>query len=112
MTITDEGTITAQTNAEILAYAFEVHDRTILYRLAIKDDQAIRRAVDDLLDATSTYVALNDEHIHPGAFWPDLEHEDEAYAIGLDRAAEAVREWTDELIRLFPACEVKAEGES
>ena len=50
--------------------------------------------------------------IHPGAIWPELEHEDEAYAIGLDRAAEAVREWTDELIRLFPACEVKGEGES
>ena len=64
MTITAEGTITAQPHAGILAHAYEVHGKTILYRLAIRDNPGIRHAVDDLLDATSTYDALN-EQPHP-----------------------------------------------
>lgn len=107
MTITDTGAITAGSNAEILAYADVVYRKAQAYRLAIQGDPGIVRAMADLLDAKETCVALNANHIHPGAIWPDLEHEDEAYAIGLDRAAEAVGEWTAELIRLFPACEVK-----
>jgi hypothetical protein len=111
MTITDEGTITAQTNAEILAYAAEVYRKAQSYRIAIWSAPAIMRAMDDLRDAGETYDALNANIIHPGRIWPELEHEDEAYAIGLDRAAANVAELTGELIRLFPACEVKAEGE-
>ena len=60
-------------------------------------------AATDLYDALELYGDILSEVTHPAAHWDDLAYEDDAYAMALERAAQAVSEWTDELIRVFPA---------
>ena len=62
----------------------------------------------DLHDALDLYGALLNEDIHPAAEWHDLAGKDDALAVALERAAKGVAEWTDELVRVFPACAIVA----
>ena len=68
--------------------------------------RTIAAAVMDLHGALDLYGYLLNDLIRPASVdgWDDLEHEPEAYAIGMERATRDVAEWTDELIRVFPAC--------
>lgn len=108
MTITADGTVIPQTAAEYASRGRETYARAVTWRLAVKGSPQAVRAMADLLDALETWDALL-AGIHPGAYWQELEHDDEAHARGLEMAAETVREGTAELVRLFPACAVKAD---
>ena len=66
---------------------------------------AVKRPVADLLDALELYSELLNEDIHPATAYDDLaDHRDDALAVALERAAQAVGEQADELVRVFPAC--------
>ncbi len=69
----------------ILARALKT---TRQYRAALPPQarRIIDAAADDLHDACELYELIRDGDLHPGREWPDLEHEDEAYSIGLWRA--------------------------
>lgn len=60
-------------------------------------------AADDLVTALDTYVAVFTGVIHPAAFWPDLEHDDNHRDEGLRRAAEDVLHCLGVLIAQAPA---------
>jgi hypothetical protein len=106
MTITADGTIIPETAAERAASGRETYARALTYRLAIKGSPDIVTALADLLDALETWDALAGG-IHPGAYWQELEHDDEAFPRGLEWAAGSIAEREAELVRLFPACEAE-----
>lgn len=59
--------------------------------------------ITDLRDALELHHDLHREVIHPGAVWPDLEHEDEALDIALRRAAEDVKADSEALAAALPS---------
>jgi hypothetical protein len=72
-----------------------------------KDRGVIARALADLREALDLYNDINNGPVHPAAEWTELEHEPEAFDLALQRAAEDVTGWSDEMVRLLPAA---AEG--
>jgi hypothetical protein len=112
MTITDGGVITAERPSEYVAYGREVHARATSPRWPASVREAASGDASALLDAIEIYDAIRARDIHPAAEWDDLAAEDEAQYIAEQRAAEAVRDLTAELVRAFPACAVLAEGEN
>lgn len=57
----------------------------------------------NLRESLDLYACILSEVIHPASEWPDLEYEDDAYVIAMERATSDVAEWTEELIRVLPA---------
>jgi hypothetical protein len=111
MTITETGTITTERPAEYVSYGREVHARATSAQWPASVRQAVASPAGDLLDAIETYDAIRGRDIHPAAEWIDLASEDEAQYIAEQRAAEAVRDLTSGLIRVFPGCALTAESE-
>ena len=60
-------------------------------------------ALDDLVQALETWDAIHGGLIHPGAFWPDLEHDGQPYDTGLRRAAGDVLDAIAQVLRAAPA---------
>lgn len=109
MKIAGEGVITTERPAEYVAYGREVHARATSPQWPASVREAFASHSGDLLDAIETYDAIRARDIHPAAEWHDLASEDEAQYIAEQRAAEAVRDLTADLIRVFPGCEVTDE---
>jgi hypothetical protein len=101
----------AATEAETVIAEQRAIDRGwAIYRRAMKaewPDEAIGLTVADLYKALEIYSDISNELTHPAAEWPELEHEPEAFAIALQKAAEDVTGWSAEMVRVLPAA---AEG--
>ena len=57
----------------------------------------IARVLSDLAEAIELYGLIWGGELHPGAEWPDLEHDGDAFDTGLRRAAGDVTAWAGEL---------------
>ena len=89
------------TEAGTIDTGWKLHQAALLADWGASGNQ-IGAAVWGLHDALELHSNLLNEVIHPGAEWPELEHDDDAYSTGLRWAAEVVAEKTDELARLLP----------
>jgi hypothetical protein len=107
-TTTEAETVIAEQRAINRGWA--VHRRAWQAVPSGQDDRVIYLTLSDLYEALDLYGSIRDEVTHPAAEWPDLEGETEAFAIALSRAAEDVTEWTDELLRVFPAAAPECGG--
>lgn len=70
----------------------------------------IREALDGLTGARDTYYDLITGRTHPASAYPELEHDDEAYARALEMAVQDAEDWAGELDRLVPADALKVGG--
>ena len=77
--------------------------RTVLARLNADDfagpsGKAARRLLgacrDGLAECLEDYEGVRDGQIHPGAIFPELEHDDEAHGTALRKLADDVLAWT------------------
>jgi hypothetical protein len=66
----------------------------------------IATVMEDLWLALDMADALDGDKVHPAAEYPELEDEPRAKQLAMTMLAEEVKDWADELIRLFPAAAV------
>lgn len=70
-------------------------------RLAVQEEtRPLRRALED-------YEAIEADQIHPASYDYELRDHPEAKHAALGQAAEVIGDLAGELVRVFPACEVK-----
>jgi hypothetical protein len=81
---------------------WRVRRRALEMRWPEKDGLGIARALIDLEDALHQRACILDGVVNPASVWPDPEHEPEAEAIALERAADDVTARADELSRMLP----------
>lgn len=110
MTITEEGVITPESPEDkymcgTLAYSVSQSE---VWPFTVR--RAASGEADALLDALELYEDLERDLIHPASEYDDLRDHPEAKHAALVRAAQAVQDLTGELVRVFPACEVRFEG--
>jgi hypothetical protein len=86
-----------------LTSRWKVRRRALEMQWPEKDGPGIARALLDLEDALHQHACILDGVVNPALVWPDLEHEPEAEAIALGRAADDVTARADELSRVLPA---------
>ena len=73
---------------------------------------SIRDALEGATDAQDTYYDILHGRIHPAAAYPELEHDEEAFARALAMAVEDATDWAAELVRALPATQDTAEEEA
>ena len=95
--------------AESVAYGRAVHDRATNPERPRSVRDVMQRKADALLEWIELYDAILGLEIHPAEEWHELAGDDEAQRKAETWAAEAVRDLAAELVRAFPACEVRAD---
>jgi hypothetical protein len=95
--------ILPQTPAEQISWAQMVLSTARSAQWPESGGKRIAEVMEDLWLALEMADALDAGKVHPAAEYPELEDEPRAKQLAMTRAAEEVREWAAELIRLFPA---------
>jgi hypothetical protein len=93
--------VNAETEAEVIAQGWKLYKAAVASVYIAKAETA--QFIIDLRDALELHHDLRREVVHPGALWPDLEHEEEALDIALRRAAEDVKADSEALVSALPS---------
>jgi hypothetical protein len=98
------------TEAEAIGRGWYAYRRVVRAEWPAGRGEDISEAVKGVALALETYRDLLAETTHPGAVYPELEHEDDAYDKALSMTAQDAADWAAELDRLVPVETERAEA--